>query len=172
MYSHDVLVLGAGLAGMRAALEAAKSGANVAMLSKVYPVRSHSNAAQGGINAALTDRGDDWQDHAYDTVKGSDFLGDQDAIEVMCSEAGQELINLEHMGVIFNRDNEGRLGTRAFGGQRRARTFFVADITGQAILHVMFEQILKYNVRVYDEWYASTLIIDGGRCGGVVAMEM
>ena len=172
MYSHDVLVLGAGLAGMRAALEAAKSGANVAMLSKVYPVRSHSNAAQGGINAALTDRGDDWADHAYDTVKGSDFLGDQDAIEVMCSEAGQELINLEHMGVIFNRDDEGRLGTRAFGGQRRARTFFVADITGQAILHVMFEQILKYNVRVYDEWYATNLIMDGGRCGGVVAMEM
>ena len=172
MYSHDVLVLGAGLAGMRAALEAARSGANVAMLSKVYPVRSHSNAAQGGINAALTDRGDDWHEHAYDTVKGSDFLGDQDAIEVMCREAGQELINLEHMGVIFNRDDEGRLGTRAFGGQRRARTFFVADITGQAILHVMYEQILKYNVRVYDEWYATTLITDHGRCGGVVAMEM
>ena len=172
MYSHDVLVLGAGLAGMRAALEAAKSGANVAMLSKVYPVRSHSNAAQGGINAALTDRGDDWTDHAYDTVKGSDFLGDQDAIEVMCREAGQELINLEHMGVIFNRDEEGHLGTRAFGGQRKARTFFVADITGQAILHVMFEQILKYNVRVYDEWYATNLIMDDNRCGGVVAMEM
>ena len=172
MYTHDVLVLGAGLAGMRAALEAAKSGANVAMLTKVYPVRSHSNAAQGGINAALTDRGDDWTDHAYDTVKGSDFLGDQDAIEVMCSEAGQELINLEHMGVIFNRDEEGHLGTRAFGGQRRARTFFVADITGQAILHVMYEQILKYNVRVYDEWYATTLITENGRCGGVVAMEM
>ncbi len=172
MYSHDVLVLGAGLAGMRAALEAAKSGANVAMLSKVYPVRSHSNAAQGGINAALTDRGDDWTDHAYDTVKGSDYLGDQDAIEVMCREAGQELINLEHMGVIFNRDEEGHLGTRAFGGQRKARTFFVADITGQAILHVMFEQILKYNVRVYDEWYATNLIMEGGRCGGVVAMEM
>ena len=157
---------------MRAALEAARSGANVAMLSKVYPVRSHSNAAQGGINAALTDRGDDWHEHAYDTVKGSDFLGDQDAIEVMCREAGQELINLEHMGVIFNRDEDGRLGTRAFGGQRRARTFFVADITGQAILHVMYEQILKYNVRVYDEWYATTLITDHGRCGGVVAMEM
>ena len=151
MYSHDVLVLGAGLAGMRAALEAAKSGANVAMLSKVYPVRSHSNAAQGGINAALTDRGDDWADHAYDTVKGSDFLGDQDAIEVMCSEAGQELINLEHMGVIFNRDDEGHLGTRAFGGQRRARTFFVADITGQAILHVMFEQIL--NEKLESEYF-------------------
>ena len=167
-----MLVLGAGLAGMRAALEAARSGANVAMLTKVYPVRSHSNAAQGGINAALTDRGDDWREHAYDTVKGSDFLGDQDAIETMCMEAGQELINLEHMGVIFNRDDEGHLGTRAFGGQRRARTFFVADITGQAILHVMFEQILKYNVRVYDEWYATTLITDNGRCGGVIAMEM
>ena len=172
MLEHDVLVIGAGLAGMRAAIAARAGGANTAIISKVHPVRSHSNAAQGGINAALTDRGDEWEDHAYDTVKGSDFLGDQDAIEVMCSEAGQELINLEHMGVIFNRDDEGRLGTRAFGGQRRARTFFVADITGQAILHVMFEQILKYNVRVYDEWYATNLIMDGGRCGGVVAMEM
>ncbi len=140
MLEHDVLVIGAGLAGMRAAIAARAGGANTAIISKVHPVRSHSNAAQGGINAALTDRGDEWEEHAYDTVKGSDYLGDQDAIEVMCKAAGQALIDMEHFGVTFNRDDEGRLGTRAFGGQRRARTFFVGDFTGQALLHVMFEQ--------------------------------
>ena len=107
MYEHDVLIIGAGLAGMRAALSATESGVDVAVVSKVHPVRSHSNAAQGGINAALTDRGDDWRDHAYDTIKGSDFLGDQDAIALMWQEAGNEVIAMEHMGAIFNRDEEG-----------------------------------------------------------------
>ncbi|MFN3974446.1 MAG: FAD-dependent oxidoreductase [Dehalococcoidia bacterium] len=172
MQEYDVLVVGAGLAGMRAALSAYRTGARVALISKVHPVRSHSNAAQGGINAALTDRGDRWEDHAYDTVKGSDWLGDQDAIEVMCKEAGQELINLEHMGVIFNRDEEGRLGTRAFGGQRRARTFFVADITGQAILHVMYEQILKAGITLFEEWFCTDLVVEDGRCAGCVALEI
>lgn len=172
MFDHDVLVVGAGLAGMRAAIVAHRAGANVAIISKVHPVRSHSNAAQGGINAALTDRGDNWEDHAYDTVNGSDYLGDQDAIEVMCREAGQELIALEHMGVIFSRDAEGRLGTRAFGGQRRARTFFVADITGQAILHVMYEQLMKYGVRVYEEWFTTNLVVEDGECRGVAALEI
>ena len=97
MLEHDVLIVGAGLAGMRAAIAARDAGANAAIISKVHPVRSHSNAAQGGINAALTDRGDNWEDHAYDTIKGSDFLGDQDAIEVMCRAAGQSLIDMEHM---------------------------------------------------------------------------
>ena len=143
MSEHDVLIIGAGLAGMRAALSAKENGVDVAIVSKVHPVRSHSNAAQGGINAALTDRGDDWKDHAFDTIKGSDYLGDQDAIEVMCREAGDEIIQMEHMGVIFNRDESGNLGSRAFGGQRQARTFFVADFTGQALLHVLFEQIIK-----------------------------
>ena len=117
VYEHDVLVVGAGLAGMRATISAYTAGAKVAMITKVHPVRSHSNAAQGGINAALTSRGDDWEDHALATVKGSDYLGDQDAIETMCQEAGDDLIELEHMGVIFSRDEEGRLGTRRFGGQ-------------------------------------------------------
>lgn len=172
LLEHDVLVIGAGLAGMRAALSAQEMGANVAIVSKVHPVRSHSNAAQGGINAALTDRGDDWNDHAYDTVKGSDYLGDQDAIEIMCSEAGQELINLEHMGVIFNRDDQGLLGTRAFGGQQKARTFFVADFTGQAMLHVLYEQLMKSSIRVYEEWFVLALIIEGGVCCGVTALEI
>ena len=172
MFDHDVLVIGAGLAGMRAALAAQQKGADVAVITKVHPVRSHSNAAQGGINAALTERGDPWEDHAYDTVKGSDYLGDQDAIEIMCSEAGREVIAMEHMGVIFSRDDEGRLGTRAFGGQRQARTFFVADFTGQALLHVLYEQVVEANVRVYEEWFVLSLIVEDGECCGAVVMEM
>ena len=172
MLEHDVLVIGAGLAGMRAAIAASANGANTAIISKVHPVRSHSNAAQGGINAALLDRGDDWEDHAYDTIKGSDFLGDQDAIEVMCRSAGRALIDMEHMGVTFNRDDEGKLGTRAFGGQRRARTFFVGDFTGQALLHVMFEQLIKSQVRSYEEWFVTSLIIEDGQVGGVTALEI
>jgi succinate dehydrogenase / fumarate reductase flavoprotein subunit len=172
MFDHDVLIIGAGLAGMRAALAAGTNGVDVAVVSKVHPVRSHSNAAQGGINAALTDRGDDWRDHAYDTIKGSDYLGDQDAVEVMCREAGQEVISMEHMGVIFSRDDQGRLGTRAFGGQRQARTFFVADFTGQALLHVLHEQVLKAGVRVYEEWFVLSLIVEAGECVGAVVMEM
>ncbi len=172
MLEYDVLVVGAGLAGMRAALAAYEMGANTGIISKVYPVRSHSNAAQGGINAALVDRGDTWEEHAYDTVKGSDYLGDQDAIELMCQIAGEELISLEHMGVIFNRDDEGRLGTRAFGGQRRARTFFVADFTGQAMLHVLYEQLLKSDITSYEEWFVTSLVMQEGRCCGVMAMEI
>ncbi len=172
MYSHDVLIIGAGLAGMRAALSARQNGADVAVISKVHPVRSHSNAAQGGINAALEHAGDDWRDHAYDTVKGSDYLGDQDAIEVMCREAGSEVIQMEHYGVTFSRDEEGRLGTRAFGGQGKARTFFVADFTGQALLHVLYEQIMRAGVRVYEEWFVLELIVEDDECAGAVVMEI
>ena len=172
MLEHDVLVIGAGLAGMRAAIAAQAGGANTAIISKVHPVRSHSNAAQGGINAALTDRGDDWEEHAYDTIKGSDFLGDQDAIEIMCQVAGKSLIDMEHMGVTFNRDDDGKLGTRAFGGQRRARTFFVGDFTGQAMLHVMFEQLVKSGIRSYEEWFVTSLIQDGEQVAGVLALEI
>ncbi len=172
MFEHDVLVIGAGLAGLRAALAANDAGADVAVITKVHPVRSHSNAAQGGINAALTDRGDTWEEHAFETVKGSDYLGDQDAIEVLCSEAGRAIIEQEHFGVIFSRDDTGRLGTRNFGGQQRARTFFVADFTGQAMLHVMYEQLVKAGTRVYEEWFVTSLIVEDGRCQGVVAMDM
>ncbi len=172
-YSFDVVVIGAGLAGMRAALSAHQHGASVAILTKVHPVRSHSNAAQGGINAALTDRGDKWEEHAFETVKGSDYLGDQDAVEVLAQEAGHDIIALEHMGVIFNRNEEGRLGTRRFGGQQRARTFFVSDFTGQAILHVLFEQILEARLPVFEEWFVTSLVKDDqGRCAGVVAFEI
>ena len=137
MPQHDVLVIGAGLAGMRAALAAADGGATVGVIAKTHPVRSHSNAAQGGINAALAPD-DSWESHAFDTVKGSDYLGDQDAIEIMCREAPEEILHLEHLGVTFHRNEEGKLGTRAFGGASAARTYYVADITGQALLHVLY----------------------------------
>jgi succinate dehydrogenase / fumarate reductase flavoprotein subunit len=168
---HDVLVLGAGLAGMRAALEAARNGVDVAIVTKVHPVRSHSNAAQGGINAALGE-GDTWESHAFDTVKGSDYLADQDAVEIMCQEAPADVIEFEHMGVIFYRGPDGKLGTRAFGGASQARTYFVGDITGQALLVTLYDQILKAGVRVYEEWFVTTLFVEDGACRGLVALEM
>ena len=172
MYEHDILIVGAGLAGLRAALESIEAGKNTAILSKVHPVRSHSCAAQGGINAALTDRGDNWEDHAFSTIKGSDYLADQEAVEIMCREAGENLIELEHMGVIFSRDEDGRLGTRRFGGQSVARTFFVGAITGSAMLHVLYEQTVKQNAQVYEEWFVTKLIIEDGECRGVIAMDI
>src|SRR5688572_15999423 len=160
MPQHDVLVIGAGLAGQRAALAAAEEGASVGIMSKVHPVRSHSNAAQGGINAALNPE-DSWESHAFDTVKGSDYLGDQDAIEIMCRQAPQEILDLEHLGVTFHRNEEGKLGTRAFGGASAARTYYVADITGQAILHVLYEQLMKHEeVYRYEEWFTTALVRD------------
>ncbi|MBV8670098.1 MAG: FAD-binding protein [Candidatus Eremiobacteraeota bacterium] len=171
MLDHDVVVLGAGLAGMRAGLEAARNGVNVAIVSKVHPVRSHSGAAQGGINAALG-AGDSWEIHAFDTIKGSDYLADQDAVEVMTSEAPQDIIELEHMGVIFYRNDEGKLGTRAFGGASKARTYFVGDITGQALLYTLYDQTLKSGVKVYEEWFATALYMVDGACRGVVCIDM
>jgi succinate dehydrogenase / fumarate reductase, flavoprotein subunit len=170
---HDVLVIGAGLAGQRAALAAAEGGASVGIISKVHPVRSHSNAAQGGINAALNPE-DSWESHAFDTIKGSDYLGDQDAIEVMCREAPGALLDLEHKGVTFHRNEVGRLGTRAFGGASAARTYYVADITGQAILHVLYEQLLKYDeVYRYEEWFTTALVQDDeGRIAGAITRNI
>jgi succinate dehydrogenase / fumarate reductase flavoprotein subunit len=173
MPKHDVLVIGAGLAGQRAALAAAEHGASVGIISKVHPVRSHSNAAQGGINAALRAE-DSWESHAFDTIKGSDYLGDQDAIEIMCREAPGELLDLEHLGVTFHRDEEGRLGTRAFGGASAARTYYVADITGQAILHVLYEQLMKHQeVHRYEEWFTTALVQDeDGRIAGAITRNI
>ncbi|MCL2769122.1 MAG: FAD-binding protein [Solirubrobacterales bacterium] len=174
MPEHDVLIIGAGLAGQRAALAAAQAGASVAIVSKVHPVRSHSVAAAGGINAAISVE-DDWRSHAYDTVKGSDYLGDQDAIEIMCSEAPGEVMHLEHIGVTFHRNEEGRLDLRAFGGASLKRTAYVADITGQAILHVLYEQLMKRHERVarLEEWFVTSLLLDdSGACAGVVARDV
>ena len=174
MPRHDVLVIGAGLAGQRAALAAAEAGVSVGIVSKVHPVRSHSNAAQGGINAALQE-GDSWESHAFDTIKGSDYLGDQDAVEIMCREAPEEILHLEHLGVPFHRNAEGKLGTRAFGGASQARTYYVADITGQAIMHVLYEQLMKHSRRrrplrgvVHDR---RSSIDDAGACVGAVTAQ-
>jgi succinate dehydrogenase / fumarate reductase flavoprotein subunit len=173
MPSHDVLVIGAGLAGQRAALAAAEEGVSVGILAKVHPVRSHSNAAQGGINAALNPE-DSWESHAFDTVKGSDYLGDQDAIEIMTREAPGEILHLEHLGVTFHRNEEGKLGTRAFGGASAARTYYVADITGQAILHVLYEQLMKHDeVYRYEEWFVTNLTLDAdGHVSGAVVRNI
>ncbi len=174
MPEHDVLIIGAGLAGQRAALAAAQAGASVAIMSKVHPVRSHSVAAAGGINAAIS-LDDDWRSHAYDTVKGSDFLGDQDAIEVMCSEAPGEVMHLEHMGVTFHRNDKGEMDLRAFGGASMKRTAYVADITGQALLHVLYEQLMKHHEQVerYEEWFTTSLLLDeAGACVGVIARDV
>ena len=169
-----MLIIGAGLAGQRAALAAAQAGATVAIMSKVHPVRSHSVAAAGGMNAAIA-VDDDWTEHAYDTVKGSDFLGDQDAIEIMCSEAPGEVMHLEHIGVTFYRDETGHLDLRAFGGASKKRTAYVADITGQAILHVLYEQLMRHHETVdrYEEWFTTSLILDDeGECTGAVARDI
>src|SRR6195952_2163763 len=174
MPAHDVLIIGAGLAGQRAAIAAAGAGSSVAIMSKVHPVRSHSNAAAGGINAALNPD-DSWESHAFDTVKGSDYLGDQDAIEIMCREAPNEVLWLEHSGVTFHRNAEGKLGTRAFGGASAARTYYVADITGQALLHVLYEQLMKAHGAVdrYEEWFVTALLQDDeGNCCGAIARNI
>ena len=172
MYDHDLLIVGAGLAGLRCAVEAQRLGLDVAVITKVHPVRSHSNAAQGGINAPLTDRGDDWKGHALDTIKGSDYLADQDAVEIMSQEAGEAVLELERMGVIFSRGDDGKLGTRRFGGQKVARTFFVGAITGSALLHVLYEQSLKLGLTVYEEWFVTSLIKHEGAVKGVVALDL
>ncbi len=174
MPDHDVLVIGAGLAGQRAALAAAEQGVSVGIISKVHPVRSHSNAAQGGINAALQED-DSWESHAFDTIKGSDYLADQDAVEIMCKAAPDELLHLEHLGVTFHRNEEGKLGTRAFGGASAARTYYVADITGQAIMHVLYEQLMKFSddVARYEEYFTTSLAMDDdGNCVGAICRNV
>src|SRR5438094_4588543 len=173
---HDILIVGAGLAGMRAAVAALSGhvgpgGLDVAIVSKVHPVRSHSVAAQGGINAALGEN-DSWEAHAFDTTKGGLYLGDQDAIEAMCREAPGDILDLERMGVIVSRDERGRIAQRPFGGAGFPRTCYAADRTGHAILHAMYEQLLKRQAFVYEEWYVTSLIVEDGVCRGVVAWDL
>jgi succinate dehydrogenase / fumarate reductase flavoprotein subunit len=169
---HDILIVGAGLAGMRAAIRAAElPGINVALISKLHPLRSHSGAAEGGINAALTPD-DKWEDHAFDTVKGSDYLGDQDAIDYMCEQAPAEVYWLEHAGTLFNRADSGGLDIRSFGGAGRPRTAFVADVTGHALLHTLYEQVVARDILVYSEWFVTNLIVENGVCKGVLAWDI
>jgi succinate dehydrogenase / fumarate reductase flavoprotein subunit len=171
--THDVLVVGAGCAGMRAAIEAFDAGADVAVLSKIHPVRSHSGAAEGGINAALGNASeDDPEKHAFDTVKGSDYLGDQDAIEILCTEAPGDVYQLEHWGAVFSRTPDGRIAQRPFGAAGEPRTAYAADITGHVLIQVLYEQMLKRDVKVYDEFFAWRLVVDDGRCQGVIAWNL
>ncbi|MFC6835336.1 FAD-binding protein [Halomarina ordinaria] len=177
MHEHDVVVVGAGGAGMRAAIAANEEGADVALVSKLHPVRSHTGAAEGGINAALRD-GDSWEDHAYDTMKGSDYLGDAPAVETLCQDSPKETIQLEHWGMAFSRDDDGRVSQRPFGGLSFPRTTYAGAETGHHLLHTMYEQVVKRGIRVYEEHYVMQLAVtdhedpEARRCHGVVAYDI
>ena len=171
---HDVLIVGGGGAGLRAAIAIAETapGLDVAVVSKVYPMRSHTVSAEGGAAAAIAE-GDTLDEHAYDTVSGSDWLGDQDAIEAFVQEAPRELLQLEHWGCPWSRQPDGRVAVRAFGGMKRMRTWFAADKTGFHMLHSLFQTSLKYSAMTrYDEWFVTRLLVDDGRVHGVVAVEL
>ena len=179
-HSYDVVVVGAGGAGLRATFGMAAAGLSTACLTKVFPTRSHTVAAQGGMSAALGNMGeDDWRFHMYDTVKGSDWLGDQDAIEYMCRNAPAAVYELEHYGVPFSRTRDGKIYQRAFGGMtthygegQALRTCAAADRTGHAILHTLYQQSLKHNATFYIEYFTLDLIMHNGRCCGVIAIDM
>ncbi|HWH16855.1 MAG TPA: succinate dehydrogenase flavoprotein subunit [Allosphingosinicella sp.] len=180
-HTYDVVVVGAGGSGLRATMGAAEQGLRTACITKVFPTRSHTVAAQGGIAASLGNMGPDhWTWHMYDTVKGSDWLGDQDAIEYLCREAPAAVYELEHAGVPFSRTNEGKIYQRAFGGMMQnmgegppaQRTCAAADRTGHAMLHALYQQSLKYDADFFIEYFALDLIMEGGECRGVVALCM
>ncbi len=180
-YTHDVAIVGAGGSGLMAALYAKEGGADVAVISKLHPLRSHTGAAQGGISASLGNEEEDhWLWHAFDTVKGSDYLGDQDAIEILCQDAPRTIVELEHYGVPFSRNAQGKISQRRFGGHTRnfgekavRRACHAADRTGHAILHTLYDQCLKNDVRFYDELQVLDVIMtDEGACCGVVAYEI
>ena len=181
-HDYDVLVVGAGGAGLRATLGMAAQGLSTACISKVFPTRSHTVAAQGGISAALGNiEKDDWRWHAYDTIKGSDWLGDQDAIQYMCREAPNAIRELEHYGVPFSRTPEGKIYQRPFGGMSTEfgegkpaqRTCCAADRTGHAILHSLYQQSLKHKAKFFIEYFATDLLMsDDGVCTGVLAIDL
>jgi len=179
-HEYDVVVLGAGGSGLRAAVGLSEVGLKTACISKVFPTRSHTSAAQGGISAALGNMGeDDWRWHMYDTVKGSDWLGDQDAIEYLCKEAPRAVVELERYGVPFSRTDDGKIYQRPFGGMTKnygngtaQRTCAAADRTGHAILHTLYGQALKHNTEFFIEYFALDLIMKNGECKGVIAWNL
>jgi len=180
-HTFDAVIVGGGGAGLRASLELAQSGLNIAVISKVFPTRSHTVSAQGGVNAAIgnTDGYDDWRWHMFDTVKGSDFLGDQDAIEYMCKNAPETIYELEHMGLPFSRLDDGKIYQRAFGGQTRDfgkelvhRTCCAADRTGHAMLHTLYQKNIESKTQFFSEWFALDLVKTAGGVAGVMAMSI
>ncbi|MFC4406097.1 FAD-binding protein [Haloarchaeobius iranensis] len=177
MYEHDVIVVGGGGAGLRAAIAAQEEGADVAIVTKLHPVRSHTGAAEGGINAALRE-GDDWELHAYDTMKGSDYLGDAPAIETLAQDAPEEVFQIEHWGMPFSREEDGRVSQRPFGGLSFPRTTYAGAETGHHLLHTMYEQVVKRGIQVYDEWYVMNLAVtdeetpEDRSCHGIVAYDV
>lgn len=176
MLEHDVIIVGGGLAGCRAAVEIARTDPSlkVAVVAKTHPIRSHSVAAQGGMAATLNnvDTEDTWKAHAFDTVKGSDYLADQDAVEILTREAPNVVIDLEHMGVLFSRLADGRIAQRAFGGHSHIRTCYAADKTGHAILHELVNNLRRYGVHIYEEWYVMRLILEEGQAKGLVMYRL
>ncbi len=173
---HQVLIVGGGLAGLRAAVEVHARGCRVAVMSKVYPIRSHSGAAQGGINAALGNhpegKDDSWERHAFDTIKGSDYLADQPRAEILAREAPERVLEMEHWGAYFSRFPDGRIAQRPFGGAGFPRTCYAADRTGHHLLHTLWEQCLKRDIPFYNEWLLTRLAVHDGRAVGVVALHL
>ena len=170
MIMHEVLIVGGGLAGLMAALTVSKS-VEVAVLSKVYPTRSHSGAAQGGFNAALGED-DSVEAHVFDTVKGSDYLGDQDAIEVLCAEGPEIILELESLGVTWTRRADGGIAQRSLGGAGFPRGCFAADFSGHIVLHTLYEQSLKQGLKVYPEWHLLEILVDEGRVAGALVYDL
>jgi succinate dehydrogenase / fumarate reductase flavoprotein subunit len=171
LIQYDVIVVGGGFSGLRAAISARASGANVAVVSKVHPMRSHSSGVHSGINAALRSP-DSWETHALDTLKAGAYLCNQEAVEVLCREGIDEVIALEHMGVVFNRDAEGRIAVMPFPGSSQPRTCYVGDSAGHIILQVLYEQLVRAGIPTYDEWFGASLLVDDGVSKGVVAREI
>lgn len=173
MRRHDLIIVGAGLAGLRAAFEGITAGLDTAVISKVHPLRSHSCAAQGGVNAAINPE-DDWKEHAYDTVKGADWVGDEDAIDLMCKEAPQAVLDMDEMGCPFSREDDGSIAQRPFGGASFPRTAFAADRTGHAMLHTLWEQAVKHGTDIYEEYHLLKVCIDEKtkRACGIIAMDI
>ena len=180
IHEHDVIIIGGGLTGLRAALQIDRAGISCAVISKVHPLRSHSVAAQGGMNASLANvpgdnnAQDSWERHAFDTVKGSDYLADQNAVVMMCKEAPATVIELEHMGTVWSRLGDGKIAQRPFGGAGFPRTCYAADRTGHNVLNTLYEQLVARKIPVYEEFFVTSLVTDSGsgRCSGCTAIEV